>query len=62
MNIHYRYSIIYKVNFYEVVHAISTLSGINVTMFVFLSLLPLFSGAPRILQSGAKLGVWGRSP
>ena len=25
-------------------------------------MLPLFSGAPRIWQSGAKPGIWGRSP
>ena len=34
MNIHYRYSKIIKVNFYEVVYAILTLSGINITMLV----------------------------
>ena len=31
-------------------------------IFFSLSLLPLFIGAPRIWQSGAKPGVWGRSP
>ena len=30
--------------------------------FFFLSLQPLFCGAPRILQSGAKPGVWERNP
>ena len=34
MNIHYRYSKIFKVNFYEVVYAILTLFGINIAMFV----------------------------
>ena len=60
MNIHYRYSKIFKVNFYEVVKAILTLSGMNIIMlvnFFSLSLLPLFSGAPRIWQSGAKPAI-----
>ena len=52
MNIYYRYSKIFKVNFYEVLYAILTLCGINITMlvkFFSLSLLPLFSGAkPRV--------------
>ena len=30
MNIHYRYSKIFKINFYEVVYALLTLSGINI--------------------------------
>ena len=34
MNIHCRYSKIYKVNIYEVVYAILMLSGINITMLV----------------------------
>ena len=66
MNIHYRYSIIFEVNFYEViVYAILTLSGINIAMLVIvfsLSLLPLFSGESRIWQSAAKPGSWGWSP
>ena len=66
MNIHYRCSKIFTVNFYEVVYTILTLSGIDITvvvMFFFsLSLLPLFSGTLRIRQSGAKPGVWGRNP
>ena len=32
MNIHYRYGKIFKVNFYEVVYAVLTLSGINITI------------------------------
>ena len=57
MNIYYRCSKIFKVNFDEVVFAVLTLSDINITMLVkifSLSLLQwLFSGAPRIWQSGA---------
>ena len=34
MNIHYRYSKIFKANFYEVVCAVLTLSSINITMLV----------------------------
>ena len=34
MNIHYRYSKIFNVNFYQVVHATLTLSGKNITMHV----------------------------
>ena len=34
MNIHYRYSKFFKVNFYKVVYAVLTLSGINITMLV----------------------------
>ena len=65
MNIHFRCSKSFIVNFYEVVYAILTLSDINITMlvnFFSLSLLPLFNGASRFGQSGAKQGVWGRSP
>ena len=65
MNIYYLHSKIFKVNFYEVVFAMLTLSGINITMlvkFFSLSLLQLFSGAPRIWQSCAKPEVWGQSP
>ena len=34
MNIHYRYSKTLNVNFYQVVYAILTLSGINIIMLV----------------------------
>ena len=34
MNIHCRYSKIFKANFYEVVYAMLRLSGINITMLV----------------------------
>ena len=34
MNIHNQYSKIFNVNFYEVVSAVLTLSGINITTFV----------------------------
>ena len=57
MNIHYRYSKTFKGNFYEVVYALLTLSGVNITMLVnlfSLSLLPLLSGS--------KTGIWGWSP
>ena len=38
MNIYYRYSKIFIVNFYKVVYAILMLSGMNITMLVqFLS-------------------------
>ena len=65
----HQYSKIFKLIFFEVMYAILTLSGINITMlvnFFFFSLsllpVPLFSGVPRICQSGAKPGVWGRNP
>ena len=52
MNIHYRYSKIFKANFYEVVFATIRLSGINIRMlvnvFCSLSLLPLLNGVPKI--------------
>ena len=50
-------------------YAILALSGINIRPIIILvnfllchySLLPLFSGASRIWQSGAIPGVWGQS-
>ena len=65
INIHFRYTKIFEVNFFEVVYITLTLFGINITMlvkFFSLSLLPLFSGAPKIWKSGAKPGFWWRSP
>ena len=65
MNIHYRYSKVFKVNCYEVVYAVLTLSGINVTVLVkfFLSLLSLFMAHQRLgkVMQNRGSGLWGRS-
>ena len=62
MNIHYRYSKIFEVNFYEFVCAILTLSGIDITMVVMFFFFFFFFITATVVQWCTKnLAKWSKT-